>query len=148
MNATDVNLLLYAYDTASEFHAPASKYLADALSSRTPFGIPVYCLHGFLRIITHPQIGRSRMSMPEALGIAGEWLALPQVRLLNPGEHHWQHLREVIEQSRAVGPFVSDAALAATVIEHGATLQTNDRGFARFPGLRWNNPLKPAGTRP
>jgi predicted nucleic acid-binding protein len=36
---------------------------------------------------------------------------------------------------------VSDAALAALAIEHGTTLYTTDRDFARFPGLRWKNPL-------
>jgi len=34
-----------------------------------------------------------------------------------------------------------DAALAAIAIEHGATLYTTDRDFARFAGLSWKNPL-------
>jgi hypothetical protein len=34
-----------------------------------------------------------------------------------------------------------DAALAAIAIEHGATLHTTDRDFARFPDLRWVNPV-------
>jgi predicted nucleic acid-binding protein len=34
-----------------------------------------------------------------------------------------------------------DAALAAISIEHGATLCTTDRGFARFAGLVWTNPI-------
>jgi len=34
-----------------------------------------------------------------------------------------------------------DAALAAIAVEHGATLCTTDRGFARFPGLVWTNPI-------
>jgi hypothetical protein len=36
-----------------------------------------------------------------------------------------------------------DAALAAIAIEHGATLQTTDRDFARFAALSWRNPLEP-----
>jgi predicted nucleic acid-binding protein len=36
-----------------------------------------------------------------------------------------------------------DAALAAIAIEHGATLCTTDRDFARFPGLTWTNPIAP-----
>jgi predicted nucleic acid-binding protein len=35
-----------------------------------------------------------------------------------------------------------DAHLAALAIEHGATLSTSDRDFARFPGLRLHNPLR------
>lgn len=34
-----------------------------------------------------------------------------------------------------------DAHLAALAIEHGATLCTTDRDFARYPGLRLANPL-------
>ena len=34
-----------------------------------------------------------------------------------------------------------DAALAALAIEHGATLHTTDRDFARYRGLKWTNPL-------
>jgi hypothetical protein len=33
------------------------------------------------------------------------------------------------------------AEIAAVTIEYGGELETNDGGFARFPGLLWNNPL-------
>jgi predicted nucleic acid-binding protein len=36
-----------------------------------------------------------------------------------------------------------DAALAAIAIEHGATVCTTDRDFARFPQLVWTDPLRP-----
>jgi hypothetical protein len=36
----------------------------------------------------------------------------------------------------------TDAQLAALTIESGGVLYTNDRDFARFPGLRWVNPLQ------
>jgi hypothetical protein len=39
------------------------------------------------------------------------------------------------------GPRATDAQLAALTIEHGGVLYTTDRDFARFPGLRWVNPL-------
>jgi hypothetical protein len=39
------------------------------------------------------------------------------------------------------GKLTSDAALAALTMEYGGVLYTNDRDFARFPGLRWVNPL-------
>jgi predicted nucleic acid-binding protein len=35
---------------------------------------------------------------------------------------------------------MTDAALAALAIEHGATLCTTDRDFARFPALATINP--------
>jgi predicted nucleic acid-binding protein len=39
------------------------------------------------------------------------------------------------------GALVTDAVIAALVIEHGGTLYTTDRDFSRFPGLSWTNPL-------
>jgi predicted nucleic acid-binding protein len=35
----------------------------------------------------------------------------------------------------------ADAYFAALAIEHGCEWITADRGFARFPGLRWRHPL-------
>ena len=40
------------------------------------------------------------------------------------------------------GPMTTDAQLAALTIEYGGVLYTSDRDFARFPGLRWVNPLQ------
>ena len=38
------------------------------------------------------------------------------------------------------GNLLPDAFLAAIALSHGATVATDDRGFARFPGLRWFDP--------
>lgn len=70
-----------------------------------------------------------------------EWLAQPNVRVLTPGDRHWGLLRRIILEASASGPLVSDAELATLTIEHGGVLHTADRDFARFPGLRWTNPL-------
>ena len=47
----------------------------------------------------------------------------------------------VLTEGQARGALCTDAALAALAIEYGATLYTADRGFARFSGLRFVNPL-------
>ena len=36
---------------------------------------------------------------------------------------------------------VHDAHMAALAIEHGLLLCSTDGDFARFPGLRWENPI-------
>jgi predicted nucleic acid-binding protein len=53
---------------------------------------------------------------------------------------------ELLSGREAVGfawnvNLTSDAHLAALALEHGAQLCSTDRDFARFPGLRWINPL-------
>jgi len=47
----------------------------------------------------------------------------------------------MVVEGRAAGPLVSDAEIAALTIEYGGMLHTADRDFARFPELRWVNPL-------
>ncbi|PYT78765.1 MAG: hypothetical protein DMG40_18970 [Acidobacteria bacterium] len=42
---------------------------------------------------------------------------------------------------------LTSGCLAALTIEYGGILQTNDRDFARFPGLRLNNPCTSACVR-
>lgn len=44
-------------------------------------------------------------------------------------------------EGQARGPLVTDAQLAALTVEHGGVLYSTDRDFARFPGLRSENPL-------
>ena len=79
--------------------------------------------------------------MPEAVAIVNEWLAQPNVGILEPGERHWAILSDLLSSAQVRGPLVADAHLAALAIEHGATLSTNDRDFSRFSGLRVLYPL-------
>lgn len=50
-------------------------------------------------------------------------------------------LAEVATARQARGDVLPDAHIAALAIEHGATLATNDRGFARFAKLKVRYPL-------
>jgi hypothetical protein len=61
--------------------------------------------------------------------------------LIAPGEDRWPLFRQMIVEGQASGPLITDAQLAALTIEYGGVLHTTDRDFARFPGLRWKNPL-------
>jgi len=48
---------------------------------------------------------------------------------------------EAVGEMGAGGDLTTDAHLAALAIEHQCELHSNDNDFARFPGLRWRNPL-------
>jgi hypothetical protein len=61
--------------------------------------------------------------------------------IVEPGERHWEILSRLIRDGQASGVLVMDAVLAAVAVEHGAVLQTTDRDFLHFPGLRWRNPV-------
>jgi hypothetical protein len=58
-----------------------------------------------------------------------------------PTERHADVLGELLALPSVRGNLVPDAHLAALAIEHGLTLCSTDGDFARFPGLRFLNPL-------
>ena len=141
MTLIDANILLYASDTASVHHEPARRWLEGSLSGPETFGFAWVALLAFLRIGTNPRLRKNGPTLEEAAAMVADWLARPAVTLLNPGERHWEILRDMMTAGQARGPLITDAHLAALAIEHGATLATTDRDFARFPGLKFFNPL-------
>ena len=143
MIVVDANLLLYAYDASSAAHDAARAWLEETLSSSDPVGLPWATLLAFLRISTNPRALTRPLSMAEASAIVDAWLSQPCVTIAEPGERHWEVLAGLLAAGQVRGPLVSDAHLAALAIEHGATLATTDRDFARFDGLRTSNPLAP-----
>jgi len=142
----DVNLLLYAYGSASPQHEPARQCITALFSGVEMIGLPWQTVHGFLRVSTDTRLSLDRFTMSGALAIVQRWLDLPHVRLLAPGEQHWSLLRQMLTEGQAKGPMTTDAQLAAITVEYGGVLYTTDRDFARFPGLRWENPLAPKAT--
>jgi uncharacterized protein len=59
-----------------------------------------------------------------------------------PTERHAEVLNGLLAPAGLYGNLVLDAHLAALAIEHGLTLCSTDGDFARFPGLRFVNPLR------
>ncbi|HSB18185.1 MAG TPA: type II toxin-antitoxin system VapC family toxin [Bryobacteraceae bacterium] len=141
MIVIDANILLYAYDSTSTHHTRARRWIERVLSGGTPVGVPWQTATAFLRIVTNPRLPGDRFTLDRAARIVDQWYEQPNVRLLAPGEGHWAILRRVMIDGQARGPLVTDAQLAALTIEYGGVLHTTDRDFARFPGLRWTNPL-------
>jgi toxin-antitoxin system PIN domain toxin len=138
----DANVLLYAYDTSSEHHVKARAWIEQVFSNGIPIGLPWQTVAAFLRVVTNPRLPGKRFTPPEAAELVDQWLEQPNVRLLAPGDQHWVLLRQLMLDGQARGPLVTDAQLAALTMEYGGILQTTDRDFARFPGLRFANPLQ------
>jgi len=81
------------------------------------------------------------LTVGSALDIVDSWLAQPSVTTPAATSRHIRVLRELLLPLGTGGNLTSDAHLAALAIEHGAELCSTDNDFARFPGLRWRNPL-------
>lgn len=141
MIVPDINLLVYAYDTRAALHTPARAWWEKTLSDDEPVGIALPVIFGFLRLTTSPRIFTKPLTVGESLRLVGAWLAQPQVQVLQPGPRHLEIAFRLIEGLGVAANLTTDAQLAALAIEYQATLCSSDHDFARFPGLRWHNPL-------
>jgi toxin-antitoxin system PIN domain toxin len=145
MILVDANLLLYAYHPRAPQHEKSRAWLEAALSAPELIRFAWLTLWAFLRIATNPRAFERPLSTSEAEAAISSWLAQPAAGILEPGERHWDILRQLVRDGQTTGPLVMDAVLAAIAIEHGATIFTTDRDFSRFSGLRWTNPLMAKG---
>jgi toxin-antitoxin system PIN domain toxin len=137
----DANVLIYAHDGSSPHHEPARRWLEDAFSDADEVAIALVSILAFLRIMTHPGVFDPPMTVQDAVSIVSEWLSLPNVGVAQPTSRHWELIAELARTGKVRGPMLMDVHLAALAIEHGATLCTTDRDFARFKGLRLEDPI-------
>lgn len=142
MIVVDANLLIYSYDVRSPHHKKSLAWIEKVFSGTELVGLPWQTVSAFVRIVTNRKLLGLALTLEHAVKTVDEWLEQPRVRLLLPGEDYWAVIRRVMIEGQASGPLVSAAEIAALTIEYGGVLYTADRDFARFPGLRWRNPLQ------
>ena len=141
MKLVDLNVLLYAVDTTAPRHKTARAWLETALSATETIGLTWLVLLGFLRLSTSARVFRTPLEPSVAFDLIDGWLSRSNVTVLHPTERHVSILRELLEPLGTAGNLTSDAHLAALSLEHGAELCSSDTDFARFPGVRWQDPL-------
>lgn len=137
----DINILIHAHNAGSPRHEAAKAWWDSALCGTEGIGLAWVTILGFVRIATHRGILLNPMAPSDACGRIEEWLTLPHVHIPAPAEGHFSRLREHLDGLGTGGNLVTDAHLATLAIERGYTLYSTDADFARFPGLKWVNPL-------
>jgi len=137
----DANILIYARDRSSPFHAPCRDWLERALNGPSRTGLPWDSLGAFLRLSTHPRAAERPLEPGAAWDQVETWLAAPSAWIPTPTDRHAEVLGGLVLNHRLSGNLVPDAHLAALALCHGVGLCSADSDFARFVGLRWVNPL-------
>jgi toxin-antitoxin system PIN domain toxin len=136
----DANLLIYASAAESTSHQEAKAWLDERLNGSSRVGLPWPSLLAFMRIVSNPRLFE-RASLAHARSQVRSWLELPNTWIPAPTEEHARILGELLENEHS-HRLVPDAHLAALALEHGLVLCSSDGDFARFPALRWENPLR------
>lgn len=148
MILVDVNLLVYVKAADTPQHVRAASWFEQAVRERTRIGLPWESLLGFVRIVTSARVCSQPLSIAQAWEQVKEWLALPGVWIPEPTDRHAEVLGELLLAANVGGNLVPDAHLAAIAIEHGLAVCSSDADFARFPGVRWVNPLSESVKEP
>jgi hypothetical protein len=137
----DVNLLLYATISGFPEHARARRWWEDLLGGENEVGLAGPALFGYVRITTNPRIFDRPLAVDAALAHIEEWLDQPPVRFLLPGPRHLEIAFRLLRHVGTAANLTTDVQLAAHAIENQAEVHSSDVDFARFPELRWANPI-------
>lgn len=140
MTLADVNVLVYAHRQDLPQYDSFSAWLGEEVESGRSFALCDATLTGFLRVVTNGRIFTDPTPLEVALRSIEELREQPGAVHVSSGARHWAIFTDLCSAVGARGNDVPDAYLAALAIESGSELVTADRGFGRFPGLRWSSP--------
>jgi len=132
----DVNVLLAGFRPDHVHHRPARDFLEQARSASDLMGLSDFALASVVRLATNARV----FVRPDTADAVLDYLDVllePPAQLLRAGTTHWARFTELCRHLQLRGNLVPDAYLAALALEQGASLITFDRGFGRYPGLRW-----------
>lgn len=132
MIAVDTNILVYAHREEMPAHLPAKARLTSLAEGDSPWGLPVFCIGEFVRVVTHPRVLTPPSGLDRALGFIDALIRSPTIRLLGTDDTYWEMFRDIALEARATANLAFDVQLAPLCTLHGATLLTEDRDFARF----------------
>ena len=136
----DVNVLVHAVRADSVDHAHAVGWLDAVHAGSEPVGLCSPVLGGLVRVATHPRI----WSTPTPEDVLWDFIEALRSsslhRFLGAGPRHPDLVRQLCTEADARGNLVADAVIGAISVEHGSTVVSTDRDFARFPSVRWRHP--------
>ena len=141
MILVDANLLVYAHVSSLAQHERARAWLDARLSGPSPVGLPWESLVAFVRLVSNPRVFERPLTVAEAWAQVEGWLSCPSAWVPGPTERHADLLGGLLRAPGLRANHVPDAHLAALAMAHGLLLCSTDADFARFPGLRWENPI-------
>lgn len=141
----DVNVLVYAHRADSRLHEPCRDWLQGLVEGDDEIALVDTALAGTVRVVTNRAAFADPTPVAHAVAFV-EWVAsAARARWISSGDETWRQFRRFAEPDAGIaGNRVPDAYLAAVAVTHGARLATADRGFARYPGLRFFDPASPA----
>lgn len=138
----DVNVLINAHQPMADDHARYRDWFLNIVDRPAAFGLSELVCSSFVRIVSDARIYAAPAPIDVAVEIVEELLARPNCHRIRPGSRHFELFARLCVDTPVRGKDVADAYHAALAIESGCEWVSDDRGFARFPGLRWHRPFE------
>ena len=132
MLLVDANVLLHAVNERAREHDAARGWLGAALAGGEAVAFAWTVILAFVRLSTHPAVFPRPLTVGQAARTAETWLSAAPALTVEPTRRHLPLVHGLLERAGTAGNLVGDAHLAALALEHGATVVSFDRDFARF----------------
>ena len=113
MIGVDTNVLIYAHRRESPRHEVALRRITEIAESDAPWGLPVFCLAEFVRVVTHLRVFSPPSGLADALEFLDQLLQSPSVRVLLPTPGYPSVFRRVCTSAGVRGNLAFDAQIAA-----------------------------------
>ena len=131
----DVNVLVSAFRPDHPHHQPAHKWLDEAVrqaaNGQASLSLMGMVVTGFMRITSNPKIFKQTDPLADVCGFIDSLLSCPGVQFQQLSSS-WPTMRQLCLTQQIKGDLISDAWIAATVMQSGETLCTFDRDFTRL----------------
>lgn len=145
MYAIDTNILVYAHNVKSSYHASAKVFIEQVMNVRNTDGqlsvcFPAQILMEFLNVITWHRL-EAPLPLPDAIQVVQDYLATG-VAILYPQRTQLETVMDLLK-SVTTRKKIFDVALVATLKDHGVPglYTVNVKDFEEFSFLDTKNPF-------
>ena len=131
----DVNVLVSAFRPDHPHHHAARKWLDEAVmqaaKGQASLSLMGMVVTGFVRITSNTKIFKQTDPLADVCDFIDSLLSCPGVQFQTQSAS-WPNFRQLFLTQQIKGDLISDAWIAATVMQTGETLCTFDRDFTRL----------------
>jgi uncharacterized protein len=143
----DVNVLVAAHRADHPHHDVVGPWFAGLTSGDDQFWVPDAVWASFVRISTNRRIFVVPTPLDDVFAFVHAVRGQPNHLALVPSERHLDLFEDLCRDFDAVGDLAPDAYIGALALDHGCTVVSLDRDFARFDSVLWQRPGEPPGSR-
>jgi hypothetical protein len=116
----DSNVLIYAADRTSQFHANAKRLVRQGLRGNAPLHLATQVLLEFYAVITNPRRVTNPVSPQEAIQEIRRYISSP-MKIVYPVEATMPKIVELARRYLVKGQIIFDLQLIATMLTNGIT---------------------------